>query len=75
MILIEIGFIIVMFKYKEGKRMNCRSCKVIEINKDSPTKVIDVRKVGDGTMVKRRRECLVCGERFSTFEEIFERKK
>ncbi len=55
--------------------MNCRSCKTIELSKESPTKVIDVRKVGDGTMVKRRRECLICGERFSTFEEIYERKK
>ena len=32
------------------------------------TKVIDSRLVADGGQVRRRRECNVCGERFTTFE-------
>ncbi len=32
------------------------------------TKVIDSRLAGDGDQVRRRRECLVCNERFTTYE-------
>ena len=32
------------------------------------TKVIDSRLAGEGQQVRRRRECLRCGERFTTFE-------
>ena len=32
------------------------------------TKVIDSRLAGEGRQVRRRRECLGCGERWSTFE-------
>lgn len=32
------------------------------------TKVIDSRLIDEGTQVRRRRECVSCGERFSTFE-------
>jgi transcriptional repressor NrdR len=32
------------------------------------TKVIDSRLAGEGRQVRRRRECLECGERFTTFE-------
>jgi transcriptional repressor NrdR len=32
------------------------------------TKVIDSRLAGEGRQVRRRRECLKCGERFTTFE-------
>ena len=32
------------------------------------TKVIDSRLVADGAQVRRRRECLKCNERFTTFE-------
>lgn len=32
------------------------------------TKVIDSRLVAEGESVRRRRECLTCGERFTTFE-------
>jgi transcriptional repressor NrdR len=32
------------------------------------TKVIDSRLVADGGQVRRRRECLSCAERFTTFE-------
>jgi len=32
------------------------------------TKVTDSRLAGGGAQVRRRRECLACGERFTTFE-------
>jgi transcriptional repressor NrdR len=34
----------------------------------SETKVIDSRLAGEGRQIRRRRECLECGERFTTFE-------
>lgn len=42
--------------------MHCPFCNEIE------TKVIDSRLVGEGKQVRRRRECLVCNERFTTYE-------
>ena len=42
--------------------MHCPFC-----NADD-TKVIDSRLVADGHQVRRGRECLVCHERFTTFE-------
>lgn len=42
--------------------MHCPFCQEID------TKVIDSRLVADGDQVRRRRECLACGERFTTFE-------
>src|SRR5271156_6328990 len=32
------------------------------------TKVIDSRVAGEGRQIRRRRECLACAERFTTFE-------
>src|SRR6516164_4146768 len=32
------------------------------------TKVNDSRLAGEGRQIRRRRECLKCGERFTTFE-------
>ena len=34
----------------------------------SETKVIDSRLAGEGRQIRRRRECLECGDRFTTFE-------
>ncbi len=42
--------------------MNCPFCGHIE------TKVTDSRLAGEGRQIRRRRECLSCGERFTTFE-------
>ena len=42
--------------------MHCPFCS------DQDTKVIDSRLVADGDQVRRRRECLICKERFTTFE-------
>ena len=42
--------------------MFCPFCSAQE------TKVIDSRLVADGHQVRRRRECVICHERFTTFE-------
>ena len=42
--------------------MHCPFCAA------NDTKVIDSRLVAEGEQVRRRRECLACGERFTTFE-------
>jgi len=42
--------------------MRCPFCS------DMETKVIDSRLANDGEMVRRRRECLACAERFTTYE-------
>jgi len=42
--------------------MHCPFCGHIE------TKVTDSRLAGEGHQIRRRRECLSCGERFTTFE-------
>ena len=34
----------------------------------SETKVTDSRLVAEGNQVRRRRECLACGERFTSYE-------
>ena len=42
--------------------MHCPFCSHDE------TKVIDSRLAGEGSQIRRRRECLKCSERFTTFE-------
>jgi transcriptional repressor NrdR len=42
--------------------MYCPFCRAVD------TKVIDSRLVSDGHQVRRRRECLACHERYTTFE-------
>ncbi len=42
--------------------MHCPFCNAVD------TKVIDSRLVADGNQVRRRRECVGCVERFTTFE-------
>ncbi len=39
---------------------------------DTEDKVIDSRMSGEGTSIRRRRECLKCGKRFTTYEYIEE---
>jgi transcriptional repressor NrdR len=34
-------------------------------------KVVDSRESRDGTATRRRRECLACGARFTTYEQIY----
>ncbi len=44
--------------------MHCPYCNAID------TKVIDSRLAAEGSQVRRRRQCVECGERFTTFEVI-----
>ncbi len=47
--------------------MKCPSCDYID------SKVIDSRSADDGSAIRRRRECLRCGHRFTTYERLGER--
>src|SRR3990172_6379885 len=42
--------------------MHCPYCDAVD------TKVIDSRLVSDGRQVRRRRECLECSERYTSYE-------
>ena len=45
--------------------MRCPKCGELD------DKVIDSRSSGDGAQIRRRRECLDCGTRFTTYEAVF----
>lgn len=44
--------------------MRCYYCGNLE------SKVVDSRSTDDGAAIRRRRECLNCGKRFTTYEKI-----
>lgn len=44
--------------------MKCPSCGFLE------SKVVDSRPSDDGTTIRRRRECLSCQQRFTTYERL-----
>ncbi len=44
--------------------MKCPYCNV------SDTKVIDSRPADDNSSIRRRRQCVVCGKRFTTYEKL-----
>ena len=44
--------------------MRCPYCSFIE------SKVIDSRPTDENTSIRRRRECLKCGKRFTTYEKL-----
>lgn len=44
--------------------MNCPVCE------KSESKVVDSREVDEGQAIRRRRECLKCKARFSTYEQL-----
>lgn len=46
--------------------MKCPFCPTIE------SKVIDSRVSKDGAIIRRRRECEMCGKRFTTYERVEE---
>lgn len=46
--------------------MRCPFCNHLE------DKVVDSRQARDGTSIRRRRECLECGARFTSYERIEE---
>ena len=44
--------------------MKCMYCGCLD------SKVIDSRAAEDGTIIRRRRECIQCGKRFTTYETV-----
>jgi transcriptional repressor NrdR len=46
--------------------VRCPACHAVD------TKVVDSRVAEEGTAVRRRRECLTCTHRFTTFERVDE---
>ena len=48
--------------FQGGHRMRCPFCGYAE------SKVIDSRPADEGTSIRRRRECLACQRRFTTYE-------
>ena len=48
----------------EGNIMKCPYCGFLE------SKVIDSRPADDGNSIRRRRECLKCQKRFTTYEKL-----
>ncbi len=50
-----------------GKAMKCPFCESLE------DKVLESREVEDGNTIRRRRECLACRGRFTSYEKIEER--
>jgi transcriptional repressor NrdR len=49
-----------------GKPMKCPFCEYLE------SKVIDSRPTDEGQAIRRRRECMRCSRRFTTYEKIEE---
>ena len=46
--------------------MRCPGCQAPD------DRVVDSRQADDGAAIRRRRECLACGRRFTTFERVEE---
>lgn len=46
--------------------MRCPYCRAVD------DKVVDSRPADDGVAIRRRRECLVCGRRYTTYERLEE---
>ena len=44
--------------------MKCQFCSCLD------SKVIDSRPTDDGNSIRRRRECMNCGRRFTTYEKV-----
>lgn len=44
--------------------MECPKCHTLQ------SKVVDSRPTDNGRSIRRRRECLSCGHRFNTFEQV-----
>lgn len=53
--------------YKEQKGTNQMKCPYCN-NPD--TRVIDSRPAEDGSSIRRRRSCDICGKRFTTYEKV-----
>jgi len=61
---VDSFFLIFLKNRKGGKNMKCPYCGFEE------SKVIDSRPTDEGERIRRRRECLNCQKRFTTYEII-----
>lgn len=59
-----IIFIHYTFNWKGVKSLRCPYCAYEE------SKVVDSRSTEDYTAIRRRRECLKCGKRYTTYEKV-----
>lgn len=57
------------YKYNGGSAKGWETVKCNECHHDD-TKVIESRDVSDGEAIRRRRRCLECGSRFTTYERL-----
>ena len=62
--IIWMPYNIALISRKEARLMKCPYCGVTE------DKVVDSRASKEGTAIRRRRECLGCSRRFTTYESI-----
>jgi len=51
----------------EGKNVRCPFCQAAD------SRVIDSRSCEDGSSIRRRRECIACKRRFTSYERVEER--
>lgn len=49
---------------KEASKLRCPYCDYLE------SKVVDSRPTDEGQVIRRRRECINCSKRFTTYEKI-----
>lgn len=52
------------FQRRKAYNMRCPLCSFPD------SRVLDSRPVEEGTSIKRRRECISCGKRFTTYEVV-----
>lgn len=62
--IVESEKIVPQYSSKKVKDMFCPFCQ------NESIKVVDSRDVHEGRAIRRRRECLKCSRRFTTYEEI-----
>ena len=55
-----------MYKEYNNSSMRCTRCH------NNEDKVLETRDLANGVIIRRRRECLACGNRFTSYERIDE---
>ncbi len=51
-------------KEKDDSKVKCQFCNCAD------SRVVDSRPTDDGNSIRRRRECIHCGRRFTTYEKV-----
>lgn len=63
---IDKTYLLIRFSLNMEDTMKCPYCNYLE------SKVVDSRPTDEGQTIRRRRECIKCGKRFTTYEKIEE---